>query len=352
MPTITQPTVQFNLPARLSCPPPTEDRGLQRDEVRLLVTNKAGESFHDTFYHLDKYLDPGDVLVINTSAMIPAALPIRLQNGEEARLHLSTRLGANQWLVEIRQLIGNKTERWREGKPGMVFHLPHGGSFVLDHRFYKEDHLLDLWIGDLYQPGDLDDYLNRHAAPIKYTQLNNPFPLSYYQTYFSFQAGSSEMPSAGRGFTQRLMQKLVQKGVVIAPILLHTGVSSLETNEKPYPEYMEVNPISALLINQAREEGRRVIAVGTTAIRAIETAADINGRVQAFKGNTELYIEHDHHLKVTDGLLTGFHEPNASHLNILQSVGGYDQIEKAYQIAIGSGYYWHQFGDLHLVLGN
>ena len=158
------------------------------------------------------------------------------------------------------------------------------------------------------------------------------------------------MPSAGRGFTPRLIESLLKKEVTIAPIILHTGVSSLEENESPYPEYMEIDPVSAAIINLAKKQHRRIIAVGTTAVRAVETAVNNDGTVLPYRGNTELFIDESYVMKVVSGLLTGFHEPRASHLNMLQSVGGYEHIDNAYQEAIKAGYYWHQFGDLHLIL--
>jgi S-adenosylmethionine:tRNA ribosyltransferase-isomerase len=147
-----------------------------------------------------------------------------------------------------------------------------------------------------------------------------------------------------------LIERLLKKGVVLAPILLHTGVSSLEENETPYPEYMEIDPVSASIINTAKSQGRRIIAVGTTAIRAIESAVNSEGRVIPYQGNTELFIDEGYTMKVADGLLTGFHEPRASHLNMLQAIAGYEHVDRAYQAAIEAGYYWHQFGDLHLIL--
>jgi S-adenosylmethionine:tRNA ribosyltransferase-isomerase len=158
------------------------------------------------------------------------------------------------------------------------------------------------------------------------------------------------MPSASRGFTAPLVKKLLKKRLLFAPVLLHTGVSSLEENERPFPEYMEVSPLSAAIINAAKSQGQRIIAVGTTAIRAIESAADAGGIVLPYRGNTDLFIDEGYEMKVTDGLLTGFHEPRASHLHMLQSLAGTEHIQRAYDKAIEAGYYWHQFGDLHLIL--
>ena len=347
---IAKSIIQFDLPGHLACPKPTEERNLLRDEVRLLVTTGNGQNDHTTFRHLDRYLQLGDVLVVNTSATVAAALPITLPNGRKGRVHLSTQLNAREWLIEIREISGNKTIRWKEGKAGMIFQLPAAADIALRQRFYNNRQWLDLWVAEFSTNQPPQAYLAEHARPIQYEKLDASYPLSYYQTFFSFHPGSAEMPSAGRGFTADLIERLLKKGVVLAPILLHTGVSSLEENETPYPEYMEIDPVSASIINTAKIQERRVIAVGTTAIRAIESAVNGEGQVIPYRGNTELFIDEGYTMKVADGLLTGFHEPRASHLNMLQAIAGYEHIDNAYQAAIEAGYYWHQFGDLHLIL--
>ncbi|MGB0524668.1 MAG: S-adenosylmethionine:tRNA ribosyltransferase-isomerase [Flammeovirgaceae bacterium] len=348
---ITTPVIEFDLPKELACPPPTEARGIARDQVNLLVTAQNGVHIrHSRFDQLDRWLTAGDVLVVNTSATQAAALPIRLPNQQEGRLHLSTQLTGQRWLAEIRAIEGTKTKRWKKGEVDMQLSLPEGSSITLTKRYYNNRDLLNLWVIELHLAVPLVQYLNQHGLAIKYDGIDKPYPLSYYQTYFSFHPGSAEMPSASRGFTPSLVNRLLKKGVVFAPILLHTGVSSLEENEKPYAEYMEVNPISAALMNQAKADEKRVIAIGTTAIRAIESAVDHTGQVRAFRGHTELFIDSNYSLQVADGLLTGFHEPKASHLHILQAIAGYAHLEKAYEAALQQGYYWHEFGDLHLIL--
>jgi S-adenosylmethionine:tRNA ribosyltransferase-isomerase len=347
---ITPSIVQFDLPQRLACPLPTEERKIERDEVRLLVTKKSGEIDHTIFKHFDDYLQRGDVLVVNTSATIPAAFPVQLPDGREGRLHLSTKVNEKKWLVEIREVTGNKTSRWYEGEQGMIFRLPSGASITLKEKFYKNEKWLNIWVAELNTNQSVQSYISLNGQPIQYDKLDRQYPLSYYQTFFSFHPGSSEMPSAGRGFTKAVIKKLQKKGVLFAPIILHTGISSLEENELPYPEYMEIDPVSASIINNAKGDGGRIIAVGTTCVRAIETATNDNGIIQPFRGNTELFIDESYEMKITDGLLTGFHEPRASHLNMLQAIGGFEHLENAYMEAISAGYYWHQFGDLHLML--
>ncbi len=348
---ITAPSIiQFDLPQHLACPQPTEERNMRRDEVRLLVTTNSGNIEHTTFNHLTTFLKKGDVLVVNTSATIPSALPVALPGNKNGRLHISTKISDRKWLVEIREITGNKTIRWKEGEEGMQFQLPSGSNIILKEKFYKNDQWLDLWIVDFTGDQTMEKFLAKNAKPIQYDKLDRQYPLAYYQTYFSFYPGSSEMPSAGRAFTHELITALLKKGVTLAPILLHTGVSSLEEFETPYPEYMEIDPVTAAIINTAKTEGRRVIAAGTTAIRAVETVVNNKGIVMPFRGNTELFIDENYSMKIVDGLLTGFHEPRASHLNMLQSIAGFEHIDYAYKDAIRAGYYWHQFGDLHLIL--
>ncbi|MEO0875924.1 MAG: S-adenosylmethionine:tRNA ribosyltransferase-isomerase, partial [Bacteroidota bacterium] len=303
---------QFMLPQKLACPLPTEERGLNRDDVRLMVSNHDGQTInHRGFYDLDEVLDAGDVLVVNTSATIPAALPLVLPDGAEARLHLSTQLAKKRWLVEIRSVSQNNTRRWTSGAPGQSFELPGGASLQLETPFYQDAQLLHLWEATLEVPQPLSEYLQQFARPVKYQNINKPYPIAYYQTYFGQQAGSTEMPSAARGFTEELVQKLLKKGVQIVPILLHTGVSSLEVNEHPYPEYLEISRLSSQQINIAKQQNKRIIVVGTTAVRALESATDNAGTVQPYQGLTELYIQSNYKMKVANGLLTGFHEPEA-----------------------------------------
>ena len=343
--------IQFELPNQLACPEPTEKRGVERDAVRLLVTQDDEADVHTTFESFDQFLNPGDVIVVNTSATRAAAVPLDIDTDTQGRVHFSTPLGNNHWLIEIRRIERNRTVRWSDGRMGQEFSLPNGAKLTLKSQFYEDRSLLNLWVAQLETESLSNlDYLKQNALPIQYENLHTSYPLSYYNTYFSSQPGSSEMPSAARGFTQNVIDKLMDKGVVIVPILLHTGISSLEENERPYPEYMEINPVAASQINTAKKKGKRIVAIGTTAVRALESAVDSKGWVKPYAGMTELYIKSDHQVSVVTGLLTGFHEPKASHLHMLQSIAGYDHIKSAYQTAIQHQYYWHQFGDLHLIL--
>lgn len=351
---IAENKINFFLPSHLKCAEPTEIRKINRDEVRLMVSDRNTDKIdHDIFKNIGMYLRQGDVLVVNTSATLPAALEIQLPGNKMGRLHLSTEINKNEWVVEIRSIGKNKTKRFYEVLEGDQFELPVGGAVKIIRPFYKnnlsENHL-HLWEAEFDLDLSVKDYLIKYGQPIRYDRIESNYPLSYYQSIFSDEMGSAEMPSAGRSFTPNVVADLIVKGVQFAPILLHTGVSSLERNEKPFPEYFKVSKTTASLLNLAIKENRRIIAVGTTAVRAVESAVNKNGRVVESMGLTDLYVTPEKGLRIINGLLTGFHEPEASHLLMLGALADQQHLQKAYDAAIGEAYHWHEFGDLHLIL--
>ena len=344
---------KFKLPDDLQCAKPTEVRGIRRDEIKLMVSNiHSDEIQHHVFNNIDKFLNEGDVLVVNTSGTLKAALEAFLINGKRVRVHFSTKMEDHLWTVEIREILNGSAKRFEGDLKGEILALEHGGSMELIEPYYQIRHKkhLKLWKAMINIPISVEEYLEYYGKPIKYNYIKDAYPQSYYQTIFATEMGSAEMPSAGRAFTPELVAKLVAKGVQIVPILLHTGVASLELNERPYDEYFKVSQSSADAINMARKKGKRIIAVGTTAIRAIESAADQYGKVQAKDAWTDLYITPQRGLFVTDALLTGFHEPEASHLMMLEALMGRTHLEITYQKALEQKYRWHEFGDLHLIL--
>jgi S-adenosylmethionine:tRNA ribosyltransferase-isomerase len=205
-------------------------------------------------------------------------------------------------------------------------------------------------VAQLDLPGGLLAYLAEHGRPIRYGSPEHEWPLDAYQTVFATEPGSAEMPSAGRGFTAELVTALVARGVVFAPITLHCGVSSPEAGEAPQPEVYRVPATTAAVVNAARSAGHRVIAVGTTATRALETTADHAGAVHPGAGWTELVITPERGVRAVDGLITGWHEPEASHLDLIEAVAGRATLERSYAAAHALGYHGHEFGDFHLVL--
>ncbi|XSG76550.1 S-adenosylmethionine:tRNA ribosyltransferase-isomerase [Herpetosiphon llansteffanensis] len=346
-------TIDFELPTMLEAGEPPEARGLERDQVRLMVSHsRTNQIEHYRFDQLPTILQAGDVLAINTSGTLNAAIPATTKAGQQLIVHLSTQLLAELWLVEIRQPHGTSSLPYREALAATSLALPAGGKLEI-YRGYAANGATTnrLWIASLSLPLPLPRYLAEHAKPIHYGYVAQDWPSSYYQTVYATELGSAEMPSAGRAFSERLLTRLVAQGIQIAPLLLHTGVASLEDHEPPYAEWYSLPATSADLINRARADGRRVIAVGTTSVRAIESTVDQRGLVHPQTGWTELVITAERGLRAIDGILTGLHEPKATHLAMLAALAGYKHLELCYRAALEQHYLWHEFGDLHLLLG-
>ena len=327
---------------------PPERRGIGRDAVRLLVGRPGGVE-HATFRDLPGLLDPGDLLVVNTSATLPAALDAVGPGGRRLRLHLSTPApGPDQadgsWMVELRVPAGPGSLPFNAARRGWRVALPGGGRARLLRGGPR------LWRARLELPVGLHEYLEAHGRPIRYAYAGADWPIEDYQTVFATVPGSAEMPSAARAFTPELVVELVAAGVELAPIVLHTGVSSPETGEPPFPEWFRVPEPTARHVNAVRSGGGRVVAVGTTAVRALETAANEDGTVAAREGWTELVIDEDRGVRAVDGLLTGWHAPEATHIDLGRAVAGRDIVERCYAAATASRYLWHEFGDLNLLL--
>jgi S-adenosylmethionine:tRNA ribosyltransferase-isomerase len=421
----------FTLPAELEASEPTEARGLARDEVRLMVSYRASNRVvHTQFRELDAYLDAGDLLVINTSGTMNAALQARRADGTACELHLSTRLptylesvvnesfastldalhlNKYQWVVEVRLPTASTTKPLYDAEAGEMLQLPGGATATLHlpysrqylgeggrgwtgrgragrgqasplHDTHKVPTLYDdnertelkccggeacpgdngkgkscpghtrLWIATLQLPMPVQDYLARYGFPIRYAYVKQEWAASYYQTVYATEVGSAEMPSAGRAFTPELITRLVAQGIQIAPLILHTGVASLEEHEPPYEEFYRVPLETARQVNLARTSGKRVIAVGTTVVRALESVTDIEGTTHVGEGWTGLVITPQRGIRAVNAMLTGLHEPYATHLAMLEALCGVEHLKITYQEALRHRYLWHEFGDLHLIL--
>lgn len=344
-------TLALRIPADRSARVPAEQRGPGRDRssVRLLVS-RGTEVAHRRFAGLPGELRAGDVLVVNTSPTLAAAVDGRLGHARVV-VHFSTRGEDGRWAVELRDPDGRGTTRPRAGGPeGTVVSLPGGAGLVYEEPVAAGSGRL--WWARV--AGDVPALLRGHGRAIRYAYTERDQPLSAYQTVFALPyadgAGSAEMPSAARPFTARMVARLVSRGVQFAPVTLHTGVASAESHEPPYPERYAVPEASARLINAARAGGGRVVAVGTTAVRAVESAAGADGVVRAAGGWTDLVVEPERGVRVVDGLLTGLHEPAASHLLMLEAIAGRAAVGRAYEEAVRELYLWHEFGDVHLIL--
>ncbi|HLM21805.1 MAG TPA: S-adenosylmethionine:tRNA ribosyltransferase-isomerase [Propionibacteriaceae bacterium] len=347
------------LPDDLAAREPPEARGLTRDGVRLMVSRGGGDLItHARFRHLPEYLQRGDVVVVNTSATINASLDAwREETGEWVELHLSTPVPEGKdshWVVELREVSGDKALPLLNAHSGESLQLAGGGTVKLlePYQAHRIDALAQvrLWIAELRVPGGVLAYAEEHGSPIRYSYVKERWPISLYMTMFATEPGSAEMPSAGRAFTQGVVDRLERNGIRIVPLVLHTGVASLESGEPPYPERYRVPAGTAEAVNLAHQEGHRVIAVGTTVVRVLETVAASNGRVGPDEGWTDLVISPERGLYAVDGMITGFHEPRSSHLAMLEALAGRGHIALAYQAALEGRYLWHEFGDLHLIL--
>jgi S-adenosylmethionine:tRNA ribosyltransferase-isomerase len=377
-------SMEFRLPPELAATEPPEEQGLSRDAVRLMVAHRGSDTVdHRWFADLATILERGDVVVVNTSATLPAALQATV--GERpAQIHLAGRLPDGSWALELRHLgVGERASTpWLDALAGTTIQLPAGGRAVLTGpaptvlpgagsggpvrlgtavglrasgavwgaRAGRGAGTVRLWSARVDLGTSPLAYLAAHGRPIRYGYIDRDRPIGVYQTVFADEPGSAEMPSAARPFSAELVTRLAARGVAFAPFVLHCGVSSPEAHEPPALEWYRVPAESAAAINAARGQGHRVIAVGTTAVRALETVGDASGRVRAGSGWTDVVISPDRPVRTVDGLITGWHEPAASHLQLLEAVAGRRLLEASYTAALAGRYLWHEFGDSHLIL--
>jgi S-adenosylmethionine:tRNA ribosyltransferase-isomerase len=342
----------FELPRALEAREPPEQRGLARDDVRLMVASRSDpdEPADARFGDLPAHLQPGDLLVVNVSATLAAAVAAERADGSEARVHFATRAPRldDAWrVVELRSADGSRPAG---GVAGERLTLPGGAALRLAAPYASYQRLT---LAHLDGGGPVHSYLAEHGEPIRYGYVSDPLPLDAYQTVYATTPGSAEMPSAGRPFTAELIVALIARGIQVAPLTLHTGVSSPERHEPPFPEQYEVPEATARAVESTRAAGGRVIAVGTTVVRALETATadDCRGnRTRPAQGWTNVVITPERGVRAVDGLITGWHEPEASHLQMLEAIAGRELLERSYAAALDREYLWHEFGDSHLIL--
>jgi S-adenosylmethionine:tRNA ribosyltransferase-isomerase len=340
-------TPTFTLPRDAEATAPPEWHGTPRDGVRLMAVRPSGVT-HSLFRDLPELLEPGDLVVVNTSATLPARLSAVRADGVAVPLHVAGTLDDGSWVVEVRR--PDNTGPDLRVEPGTVLTLP--GDVRL--------HLLDghpdrtrpsrLWRARPEPATDAARHLARHGQPIRYGYLTGTFPLSAYQTVYATEPGSAEMASAGRPFSEAVLVRLMARGIPVVPLVLHAGVSSPELHEPPTAERFAVPEGTARLVTSTRQAGRRVVAVGTTVTRALETATDDGGVTRPATGWTDLVLGPDRPARAVTGLITGLHAPEASHLQLLEAVAGPDLVATAYRAAVARHYLWHEFGDSMLFL--
>jgi S-adenosylmethionine:tRNA ribosyltransferase-isomerase len=343
----------FTLPVELSAKEPAERRGLGRDKVRLLVIDRAsGAVQHAKFEQLGEFLRKGDLLVFNSSRTLPASLEACCaKQGPCIQVRLAQHLPDDSWLALL------------VCKPGDPFGCGLRAGMQLEFSpeltgevFERDARIPRLWKIRFSKTGtNLIDLIYRIGQPVRYEYVSAPWDLDYYQTVYAKEPGSAEMPSAGRAFTWKSLFALRRAGIGFAYLVLHTGLSSYLDDEldRAHPASEEeyfLSETAAEKINTAHERGGRVIAVGTTVVRALESIADEDGRVQPAHAYTRLHIAEEHTLKTVDSLLTGLHEPEASHLDLLSAFVSGEKIRVAYNEAVQRRYLWHEFGDLNLII--
>ena len=349
-----QPGIRFPAPEDTTAPAPAEWRGYARDEVRLLVARRNGV-VHTQFRAIVQHLERGDLLVVNDSATEPRELDATLAGRGPVVLHFAQRLRGGAWAVELRTapvahravLDADAGDQVEAGRLRLTLTAPYPGGASS-----PTGHGNRLWAATV--TGDVAAELQHHGRPIAYGYLDRRYPLAAYQSIFGVRPGSAEMPSAARPFTSDLVATLVTRGIQIAPVTLHTGVSSQEAGEAPAPEWFEVTPTTARIVNETKRVGGRVVAVGTTVTRALESAVAHRGHnrttVRSARGWTDRIVTPQHPPAIVDGLITGWHDPQASHLLLVEAVAGRDLTQRAYDEAVAAGYLWHEFGDAALLL--
>lgn len=358
-------------PAATFAPAPAERRGIARDAVRLLVADEVQGITHARFHDLAEHLRPGDVVVVNDSATVLGQLDAHGAEHGRVVLHVGARLptvphpglGADadcvHHVVEVRR-APDADRAVLDARAGEELTVAHEGVRVRLLAPYPRAGSSPTGRGDrLWRAavsGDLATALQRAGRPISYGYLERTFPLADYQTVFARVPGSAEMPSAARPFTPGVVADLVARGVVLTTITLHTGFSSQEAGEGPQPEWFEVPAHTAVVVNAARRAGGRVVAVGTTVTRALESAVGATGEepggavLRARSGWTTRVVTPDDPPRLVDGLISGWHDAEASHLLLVRAVAGDALTERAYTAARASGYLWHEFGDSSLFL--
>jgi S-adenosylmethionine:tRNA ribosyltransferase-isomerase len=340
-------TVTFPLPPDREAGVPPEERGLRRDQVRLMAVAPGGIGHH-RFRDLPGLLEPGDLVVVNTSATLPARVDARGADGRTVPLHVSTQLDDGAWVVEVRRPANDGPDLGVE--PGTVLHLPGAVRLRLDSAFPDPARASRLWRARTDPQVPTTVYLPAHGRPIGYGYLRHDVDLDELQNVYATEPGSAEMASAGRPVSEHVITRLAARGIPVVPLVLHTGVSSPELHEPPSPERFRVPEVTARLVTSTRRAGHRVIAVGTTVTRALETATDEDRVTRPADGWTDLVLSAARPARAVTGLVTGLHAPEASHLLLLEAVAGQDLVRRAYAAAVEERYLWHEFGDAMLFL--
>ncbi len=332
----------YDLPESQIAQTPAEPR----DSSRLLVYDRKTKKIEDRIFRdIVDYLQAGDVLVVNNTKVIPARMYARTPHGGVVEVLLLKRYDLHTWEVLMRP--------GKKGKIGVKMTIGDELSFVVKDITETGERIVEF----SYE-GTFEDIVSRVGTmplpPYIHEKLKNQ---SRYNTVYSKVDGSAAAPTAGLHFTQELLEKIKAKGVEIAEVLLHVGLGTFRpvseeiiTDHKMHSEHYEIKPEAAELINRAKREGRRVIAVGTTSVRTLESVADEHGMVKACSGDTEIFLYPPYKMKCVDALVTNFHLPESTLIMLVACMTGREEILDVYKYAVDKGYRFFSFGDGTLIL--
>lgn len=333
----------YDLPEELIAQTPAEPR----DSSRLLVYHRQDETVeHKVFRDIIDYLNPGDALVVNDTRVIPARLYGKKQStGREVEFLLLNQLSKDTWEVIMRPgkklRIGDRVE-FAEDLQAEILEKKEDG--VTRVKFYFEG---------LFEPL-LERYGNMPLPPYITKRLEDR---QRYQTVYAKENGSAAAPTAGLHFTPELMEKIRKKGIDIIPVLLHVGLGTFRPvkvdnveNHRMHSEYYSISADSARRINETRKKGGRIIAVGTTSVRTLESVADEDGSIKEQSGNTEIFIYPGYRFKCVDALITNFHLPESTLLMLISAFMGKEQALSLYRLAVQERYRFFSFGDAMLIV--
>jgi len=343
----------FKLPPSLFARRPRELSGQRRDEARMLVIDKRdGQIAHDMFRNLPNYMRPGDVLVLNNSGVIPAVIRSWRGDGGQVEVRLISNKHGGIWHAVLTPSVAISLGT-------ILFMTPHLTATVID----KRQDILNGWVLQFLvdgQPIDSDNEMfaaiEKIGRPVISMYTDKVWELDYYQNVYSSVPGSCEAPTAGRHFTNELLNDIRSLGVQVVFLTLHIGLSSVLIREenvedhKMLEEEFIIPPETADIINQARSHGHRVFATGTTVVRSLESAVGADGVIHPQHRWTTLYISPGYTFHICDAIITNFHGPISSRLALAAAFVGWPIIKKAYSEAIRAGYQFYEFGDVTLMI--
>lgn len=332
----------YNLPEELIAQTPAEPR----DSSLLLVYNRATDKVeHRIFHDIKDYLKKGDVLVVNNTKVLPARIYAHTEHGGRVEVLLLKRISALRWEVLVKP--GKKC------RPGTHLVVDEGLSLTVSSVTESGERIVDFECDGVFEEA-LERVGSMPLPPYIHEKLKDK---NRYQTVYAKTDGSAAAPTAGLHFTPQLLQEIKDMGVEVAEVLLHVGLGTFRpvkedavTDHKMHSEYFEVSQSAADIINRAKREGRRVIAVGTTSVRTLESAAAEDGTLSPCRGNTSIFIYPPYKFKCVDCLITNFHLPESTLIMLVAAMVGREKILELYNIAVEEKYRFFSFGDAMLIL--